>query len=115
MCRAGVKSSERGVVSVAGPRLKTDLAVKGLVVMLPCLPAKSPTWHVAGWLGSQGGISPRMYGSKCAKVAVQLPFAGTGWSWMWYTARHVSQPNHFFHEIHLDIIEAALSKRLLYR
>ena len=24
------------------------------VVMLPCLPAKSPAWHVCGFAGSQG-------------------------------------------------------------
>lgn len=36
------------------------LAVKGLIMILPCLPAKSPTWHVCGMVGSQGGTSPRM-------------------------------------------------------
>jgi len=36
------------------------LAVKGLIMILPCLPAKSPTWHVCGMVGSQGGFSPRM-------------------------------------------------------
>jgi len=35
-------------------------AVKGLIMILPCLPAKSPTWHVCGMVGSQGGFSPRM-------------------------------------------------------
>ncbi len=36
------------------------LAVKGLIMILPCLPARSPTWQVCGMVGSQGGISPRM-------------------------------------------------------
>jgi hypothetical protein len=33
-------------------------------VMFPCLPLKSPVWQVSGLLASQGGASPRRYGSK---------------------------------------------------
>ena len=36
----------------------TDLALNGSLVMLPCLPAKSPTWQVAGLVLSHGGIAP---------------------------------------------------------
>ncbi len=50
------------------------------VVMLPCLPERSPTWHVSGRVLSQGGTSPRMNGSRWARVPVQLPLDGTGWS-----------------------------------
>lgn len=57
---------------------ETYAALKTLTVMLPCLPDRSPTWHVSGWVGSQGGISPRMNGSRWPRVAVQLPSAGTG-------------------------------------
>jgi len=32
---------------------------KGEDVILPCLPARSPTWHVWGLVASQGGTSPR--------------------------------------------------------
>lgn len=59
-------------------RMPTHVVWNGLVVMLPCLPARSPVWQVSGWVGSHGGISPRMYGSWWARVAVQLPFDGTG-------------------------------------
>ena len=38
---------------------KTYAVWKGLVVILPCLPARSPTWQVSGWVASQGGFSPR--------------------------------------------------------
>ena len=57
---------------------KTYAALNTLTVMLPCLPDKSPTWQVSGCVGSQGGISPRIKGSRWPKVAVQLPSAGTG-------------------------------------
>lgn len=33
---------------------------KGLAVILPCLPERSPDWQFAGSLGSHGGFSPRM-------------------------------------------------------
>ena len=51
--------------------------------MLPCLPDRSPTWQVCGWVGSHRGFSPRMYGSWWALVVVQFPSEDTGWSWMW--------------------------------
>ena len=57
----------------------------GDTVIFPCFPAKSPTWQVSGWVLSQGGASPRTYGSRCAVVPVQLPSDGTGSLWMWYT------------------------------
>jgi len=56
-------------------------------VMLPCLPLRSPVWQVFCWVESQRGVSPRLYGSRWAPVAVQLPSAGTGFAWMWYTAK----------------------------
>lgn len=39
---------------------KTYVVWKGLVVILPCLPERSPTWQFAGSLLSHGGFSPRM-------------------------------------------------------
>lgn len=33
---------------------------KGVAVIFPCLPERSPTWQFAGSLGSHGGFSPRM-------------------------------------------------------
>lgn len=78
--------------------------------MLPCLPARSPTWQVAGIVALQGGFSPRLYGSWWARVAVQLPSAGTGWSWMWYTARHVLAYHFFTRQPILQTQEECLQK-----
>ena len=50
---------------------------------LPCLPARSPTWQVAGRVESQEGVSVRLRGSRWGPVDVQFPSAGTGFSWMW--------------------------------
>jgi hypothetical protein len=47
-------------------------------LILPCFPERSPTWHVSGRSDVQGTVSPRMYGSRCANVEVQLPSDGTG-------------------------------------
>lgn len=71
--RVEAKSSVKVAVKVA----------PAVALMLPCLPERSPTWQVAGRAASQAGVSPRWKGSRCARVAVQLPSEGTGWSWMW--------------------------------
>jgi hypothetical protein len=52
-------------------------------VILPCLPARSPAWHVWGAMFSQGWYSPRSVGSRCPMVAVQFPSEETGRLWTW--------------------------------
>lgn len=37
-----------------------DLRLPDVPLMVPYLPERSPTWHVAGMLGSQAGVSPRI-------------------------------------------------------
>lgn len=58
-------------------------ASKGSVVILPCFPDRSPTWHVCGRSWSQAGVSPRMKGSRWPRVSVQLPSSGTALTWIW--------------------------------
>lgn len=76
--------------AMRGVRNKAHFAEKLGAVMFPFLPDKSPTWHLEGWLGSQGGDSVAPYGSKCAPAEVQLKFE-TGNSWMWYTVHAYRQ------------------------
>jgi hypothetical protein len=69
---------------VSKKRRMTYSADHSCAVMFPYFPLKSPVWHVSGLLASQIGTSPRLYGSKCAPVPVQLPLVGTAFSWRWY-------------------------------
>ena len=80
MLRLPTKAASPGVVEV---KRSTYTCCHGLVVILPNLPARSPTWQEAGSLGSQGGCSPRPVGSRWASAVAQEPLAATGWVWMW--------------------------------
>ena len=74
------KYGEPGVVDRYG---SVYMTFQVWAVILPCLPARSPAWHVWGASVSQEWSSPRSVGSRWPMAAVQLPPAGIASWWMW--------------------------------